>query len=229
MKPFENAQTAASNGNIPHVTRISGWRRILLWPLSILIRAWSATAQIVISTEDKALLSDTSQPVVILFWHNRLFLAAQIFHKFRGQSKIWGLVSTSRDGAWLAAFFSLVGIGSVRGSTSQRAFGATRELLARFNHGSDIAITPDGPKGPRYKFGRGVVRLVRKTGAPLLLISGKFDRFWSLNSWDGFLLPKPFSKVYLRVSRIESFDDLQTDSEPEAAEILRQKLNDLSL
>ncbi|AWT60259.1 MAG: hypothetical protein DF168_01462 [Candidatus Moanabacter tarae] len=229
MKSFENALPAASNEKNPHINRISGWRRVLLWPLSILIRVWSATTEIVISTEDKALLSDISQPVVILLWHNRLFLATQIFQKFRRQSKIWGLVSTSQDGAWLAAFFSLVGIGSVRGSTSHRAFGATRELLARFNCGSDIGITPDGPKGPRYKFGRGVVRIVRKTGAPLLLISGKIDRFWSFNSWDGFLLPKPFSKIYLRVSRIESFDDLQAKSEPEAAEILRQKLNDLSL
>ena len=229
MRPFENSPTEENSGNDLSINRISGWRRILLWPLSIVIRVWSATTRIVISSDDRVLLSDTSQPVVILFWHNRLFLAAHVFRKFRGQSKVWGLVSSSRDGAWLAAFFSLVGIGSVRGSTSQRALGATRELIVRLNDGGDIAITPDGPRGPRYKFGRGAVRFARNTGAPLLLVSGSIDRFWRLNSWDGFFLPKPFSKVYLRVFRIKSFDDLKANSEPEAADILRQKLKNLSL
>lgn len=229
MQPSENAPAEGSSRKDLSFNRISGWRRIVLWPLSILIRIWSGTTKIEISPNNRALLSDTSRPVLILFWHNRLFLAAHVFRKFRSQSNVWGLVSASRDGAWLAAFLSLMGIGSVRGSTSRRAFGATRELIERFNDGGDIAITPDGPRGPRYQFRIGAVRLARKTRAPLLLASAKYERFWRLGSWDGFYLPKPFSKFHLRVTRIESYHDLKANSETEAADILRQKLLELSL
>jgi hypothetical protein len=121
-------------------------------------------------------------------------------------------VSASKDGAWLAAFFKLVGIEAVRGSSSHRGVAALRELIAAVQAGMDVAITPDGPRGPRYTVKQGPVLVARRAGAPLLLASCKFHSAWRLKSWDGFYLPKPFSKITLRCIQLPCVESLEGDA-----------------
>ncbi len=130
-----------------------------------------------------------------MFWHNRLFAVGYLYLKFCRTRTIFGLISASRDGAWLAAFFRLIGLNAIRGSSSWRGAQALRELINVVDQGGDIAITPDGPRGPCYDFKKGALMVVRKARCPVLLFSCTFSNAWRLKSWDGFYLPKPFSML----------------------------------
>jgi lysophospholipid acyltransferase (LPLAT)-like uncharacterized protein len=86
---------------------------------------------------------------------------------------------------------------SVRGSSSRKSIVALRLLQKRLEEGSDVAITPDGPRGPVYKINPGLVYLAAKTGIPLMTIRVDYEQFWELRSWDRFRIPKPFSRVHI--------------------------------
>ena len=200
-----------SDDDVRHVT---GWRAVVLWPLSILLRIWCATIRVSIPPDEEKHLGNTDEPMVVMFWHNRLLFSAAIHRRYRRSRGMCGLVSASGDGAWLAAFFRVMGIGSVRGSSSSRTVASTRQLIERLKSGDDVAITPDGPRGPLYDFKPGAWRLAEKTGAPVLLVSGRFRRACRLNSWDGFYIPCPFTTAEMRVIYVGkeiSRDDLSED------------------
>lgn len=201
-------------------------RRLLLWPLWLLVRAWGRSLRFDISPEDRFRLSDTSDPTMLLCWHNRLFLAAEIYNRLRRPRPTYGLVSASRDGAWLAAFLNLAGLRSVRGSSSRRGREAMGELAARLAEGSDVAITPDGPRGPLYSFKPGAAILVRRGRARVMLLGSTFSSASRLNSWDRFYLPRPFSTVRI-CCRLRSARDLPANLN-ECAEALRAQLLDLN-
>ncbi len=125
----------------------------------------------------------------------------ECYRRYRRGRPLYGLVSASRDGAWLAAFFSLVGMRAVRGSSSQRAREAATALVGVLRAGHDIGITPDGPRGPCYDFKPGALIVTRHTGTPMLLLGAEFTSAWRLGSWDRFYLPKPFSRARVRCVR----------------------------
>ena len=173
-------------------------------PLGWLVRLWGATLHIEASPETLKNLTKIDQPVAFVLWHNRLFLVSEIFRRYRQGRPVYGLVSASKDGAWLDAFFSLVGIRCVRGSSSRFGREAVTALVAVMQAGNDIGITPDGPRGPRYDFKAGSLIVARRTHAPMLLIGGEFKSAWQLKSWDGFYLPKPFSHIRVSCELIHS-------------------------
>ena len=142
------------------------------------------------------------EPVAIVLWHNRLFLAAEIVRRFRVGRPAYALVSASQDGAWLTAFFSLAGMRTVRGSSSRLGREAASALVETLRDGYDIGITPDGPRGPCYEVKPGGVIVTRRARAPMLLVGGEFESAWRLRSWDRFFIPKPFSRVRMRCELI---------------------------
>ncbi len=210
------------------VYEISGWRKLALWPLSVLVRLWGATIRLRIDPHELEILTRKDSPTVIILWHNRLFLAASVFRRFRKHRGVCGLVSASRDGAWLAAFFSLMGLGSVRGSSNQRTLESSRELMKALQSGKDIGLTPDGPRGPRYSFKKGAVRVALKSGAPIMLISGRLGRSWRLHSWDRFYLPVPFSRAEMKVRYFPHYESLGAESVEEAAAFLKREMMEIS-
>ncbi len=194
---------------------------IALMPLSVVARVWTFTLHFDISPEDEKRLREQKPERVFVIWHNRLFLAAEIIRRFRKPHPLSGLISASKDGAWLAAFYRVLGIGVVRGSSSHRGARALQDCLDAMHDGSDIAITPDGPRGPRYSVKAGSVWLATKTGSPLALIGADFRRAYRFKSWDGFYLPRPFSTVRLRCSIYQDTEALKaafpdTNSEGDA-------------
>lgn len=177
---------------------ISGWRKVVLWPLGFLMRVWGMTLRFETTPEDLQRYQRRDQPVAIVLWHNRLFLSAEIVRRFRQGRPTYALVSASRDGAWLSAFFSLVGMRTVRGSSSRLGREAATALVEVLRAGSDIGITPDGPRGPCYDLKAGALIVARRTKTPLILVGAKFHSAWRMKSWDRFYLPKPFSRVEMR-------------------------------
>ena len=105
------------------------------------------------------------------------------------------LTSASRDGMWLGELAGRLGMGSVRGSSSRRGAVAMREMLEKVSQGYDIAITPDGPRGPKYHLGAGLVYLAQNAGLPVVTIHAEFGRCTRLRSWDRFAIPLPLSRL----------------------------------
>ncbi|MEO5958078.1 MAG: DUF374 domain-containing protein [Opitutaceae bacterium] len=177
---------------------ISAWRRALLWPLGMLVRLWAMSLRLETAPEDLLNFSKRDEPIVLVLWHNRLFLGAEIVRRYRRGRPLSALVSASSDGAWLAAYFAIAGIRAIRGSSSRLGREAATALVQTLREGHDIGITPDGPRGPRYEMKPGAAVVPRRANAPLLLGGCEFASAWRLRSWDGFYVPKPFSRVRMR-------------------------------
>jgi len=130
-------------------------------------------------------------------------------------------VSASRDGAFLAAILGRFGVQSVRGSSSRRGPQALLELTTWTDRGYDVAITPDGPRGPCYIVKAGVLALAQVTGLPAVPVSYHLTRKIRLKSWDRFQIPLPFSRCDITIGRT-----LQVPRESSEAkrELLRQEL-----
>ena len=108
----------------------------------------------------------------------------------------------------MAKVLSYLSIKPLRGSTRK---GAKRVLLAAIRaikNGEEVQISPDGPKGPRYHVNDGAVALAQKGNLPIMIIGYKADRYWQMNSWDRFVIPKPFTKIdfYLQSLSVEGVE-----------------------
>lgn len=201
-------------------------RRLLLWPLWMLMRLWVRTTRVRLDAADEARLRNTSRPTVIVFWHNGLFVADTVYRHHRSPHITYGLVSASKDGAWLAAFFDLVGLRAVRGSSSRGGREALRDLREKLNEGHDVALTPDGPRGPAHSFKPGAAILIRQSRARVLLVGYTFSAAWRLRSWDRFILPRPFSSIRIR-TRIMEPEELPSDLTA-CTKTLRRALTELN-
>lgn len=136
------------------------------------------------------------RPVIVLLWHNRIFAGIPLWRKTCGQWRdTVALTSASHDGAAVASAAAVFGLGAVRGSSSRRGAAALVGLRRALRDGSDVAITPDGPRGPRYVMQPGIVKLAQSSGADIIPIHLRFPSAWRLRTWDGFVIPKPFSRV----------------------------------
>jgi len=189
---------------------VRGWCRLLRWRCD---RAAFATVRA------------DPRPVTILIWHNRLFVVPWLVRHLWPGRPLHALVSASRDGANLAKFFSHLGLRTVRGSSSRFGREALHELIAVQRAGGDIAVTPDGPRGPIYQMKAGGVLAARRTRARLLLLGVDFTGAWRLRSWDEFRIPRPLSRVIIRHEVVES-DALPEGDE--GMEWIRRRLLELS-
>lgn len=142
-----------------------------------------------------------------LFWHRNL-LPLMHLHRHR---EIVILISPSKDGELIAGPASLNGYKVVRGSSSKKSFSALRELLQLAGKHS-LALTPDGPLGPRETVKESAIFIAYKTGLPIVCTAVDIDKEWVFRTWDSFRVPKPFSKVKVSYSEpyyIHSKDDMQ--------------------
>ncbi|WP_197456823.1 lysophospholipid acyltransferase family protein [Cephaloticoccus primus] len=205
---------------------ISGWRRALLWPLGALVQLWGRTLRFETDEATLRALQKRDEPVAFVLWHNRLFLTPEVFRRYRHGRPLYALVSASKDGAWLTAFFSLVGLRAVRGSSSRLGREAVGALVDVLRAGNDVGITPDGPRGPCYTLKPGALIVARRTQTPLLLLGARFESTWRLSrAWDRFYLPKPFSRVRLHCELVNAAELADRDA---AAARLETRLREIS-
>lgn len=177
-----------------------------------------------IQVEDRAgiLEQRPDGPLLWAFWHNRIFGMPAVYRRFLGDRTGAVLTSASRDGAIIAATMRCFGVASVRGSSSRRGALAMQEMAEWVKAGYDIVVTPDGPRGPRYRLAPGLVRLSQLTGAAILPIRIEYENAWVFGkSWDRFRLPKPFSRV--RVI-FEPYETIDPGAEGDSFEAERQRI-----
>ncbi len=130
------------------------------------------------------------QPAIGAFWHGRLLMMPA---GYRG-NKLIILISLHQDGELISRTARYFGFKSIRGSTTRGGLSAMREMLKASQGGYDIAITPDGPRGPRYHVQSGIIELARRTGMAIVPLTFSASRKKMFRSWDRFLLPYPFSR-----------------------------------
>ncbi len=166
-------------------------------------------------------------PLIFTFWHNRILAittAHQRCYPFHLRKGVAVLTSPSRDGEILAQLMARFRMGAIRGSSSRRGSRALRECAAWLESGADLAVTPDGPKGPRYSLGPGLILLAQTTGARIMPLHVRFSRAIEIKSWDGFRIPWPFSRLDVTIGAYEKIPPTPT---PEAFEAERLRIETL--
>jgi lysophospholipid acyltransferase (LPLAT)-like uncharacterized protein len=199
-------------------------REIFLSSLAVfLIRLLFLTVRLKISDGAGMQQGSLKEPVILVFWHNRILgISAAFLKRYpKGRGGVTVLTSPSRDGEILSRIMAGLGMGSVRGSSSRRGARALLELIRLIKSGRDIAITPDGPRGPRYHLGPGAIQLAQNTRAPLLPVHASFSNAVRMKTWDGFIIPLPFSKISVTVDKEIHLPENLT---PDEFESWRQKL-----
>jgi lysophospholipid acyltransferase (LPLAT)-like uncharacterized protein len=164
---------------------------------------------------------------IFVFWHNRMFVMPILYARFYFRRKTGNataanvLTSFSGEGTLLSKIVARFGMGAVRGSSSRRGAVALLELSGKIEDGYDVIVTPDGPRGPRYQLGPGVIFLAEKTGAPIMPIEIQYSRSIRLGTWDRFEIPLPFSRVDVTLHPRHHIGSLESE---EAFEAERQSL-----
>ena len=195
------------------VHRLGFLKRSLTWPVYVILKLWYATLDLRMDAMTKAILSECpKKPGVIYFWHRNLFVAPML-RRLRKNRPMYGLISASKDGAWLEALVRRFDVKGIRGSSTRRGQTALLELEQVTHEKCDIIITPDGPKGPPCVFKEGSLRWVCERNFTVITLHFDISDAWKLNSWDGFRIPKPFSTLTLTATMFETknfeFDGLR--------------------
>ena len=171
--------------------------RLLGWLMAHYIRLVFHSSRI---TRDIPEASDAyvrgEQQAVFCFWHGRMIMQPVFIPHARS---IHVLISHHRDGEMIAGVLRHFGIGAVRGSTSRGALGALKTILRLLKAGDNIAITPDGPRGPACEVAPGALTIAKMSGAPIIPVSFSASKARHMRSWDSFLLPWPFGRIALVV------------------------------
>jgi lysophospholipid acyltransferase (LPLAT)-like uncharacterized protein len=175
--------------------------RVLLWLIEwsayLVIRLLLPTVRFSVSWEDGSPKSFAERPYVYSFWHNCM-IAAMYWCR---DLDVRVMSSDSFDGEYTGRIMQKFGFVKVRGSSSKGAIRAVLGMRRALEEGFTVAFTIDGPKGPRYVAKPGPVTLSRNTGAPMVVFHIAMDRAWVLNTWDRAMIPKPFCRALIRVSR----------------------------
>ncbi len=147
------------------------------------------------------------EPIIFAFWHGDLLMQPLLYPKVRNNPRGKVMISNHFDGQLLAKtvhFFGFEPIFSERKNPTKLLFRALRSI----KEGYDVGITPDGPRGPRYKASDGIVLLAQKMKAPIVFFHCVPSKYRQLKSWDKFVIPKMFGTLEFFVSEPIHIDAL---------------------
>lgn len=136
-------------------------------------------------------LRSAGQRVLFVFWHQQLL---PLVHYHRGEG-IVVLVSEHADGEYITRVILRHGFGVARGSSTRGGSQGLRELVRAARAGRDLAVTPDGPRGPARVFKPGALVAARLTGLPVVPLAVSASAAWHAESWDRFMIPKPLARI----------------------------------
>ncbi|MEZ4753974.1 MAG: lysophospholipid acyltransferase family protein [Bdellovibrionota bacterium] len=173
---------------------------------------------------------ECSEAGIGAFWHDQQLMMPWSFLNFKGESDkdMYMLISSHHDGRLVAAAVEKIGIKTIAGSSTRGGKEALFKLASKIRDGNFVAITPDGPKGPRHKAKQGVIKLAQLTEAPIYPSAIAVKHAWEFSSWDRMRLAKPFTKgarivgdpfyVPRRIKQSQ-IDDYTTKLEQELSEL----------
>jgi len=198
----DNDRTVDDRPADSQTSHFSFRQRFLLWLITwanyLAIRLICPTLRFSVSWEESPSSPDAiyEKPVIYSFWHRAVFPSAWLW---RNQN-IAVMVSRSFDGEYIARIIKMLGFAAVRGSSSRGGGPALLGMKSHLEKGDSVAFTIDGPRGPKYVAKPGPVLLSRLTSLPMAAFYVAIESAWVLNTWDRFVVPKPFSKALARIS-----------------------------
>ncbi|MCK5231981.1 MAG: lysophospholipid acyltransferase family protein [Desulfobulbaceae bacterium] len=160
---------------------------------TILTRLLFATCRITENNREYWDRCSKAGPVISAFWHYGISYS---IHLARGKQWV-AMVSSSRDGEYIARILEWMGYETVRGSRTRGGLGALKKMMSRIREGINGAIVADGSQGPPRKVQAGAILLASRTGTPIIPMAWAADRHIRFNSWDRTILPKPFARISL--------------------------------
>ena len=162
-----------------------------------------------------------SAPALVAFWHGEILMNPFLYLKFMKNVKMSLMISEHFDGELIARTASFFGFSFVRGSSSRGAVKALKESFRLIDQGIGLAITPDGPRGPRHSVADGIVVLAQRKNLPIVVYRYKASKYWEMKSWDRFIVPKPFSTLDYYASEPFYVTDL---SKEDAKKVIKERL-----
>jgi len=166
-------------------------------------------------------------PAIGAFWHGRL-LMMPVMYRITGR-KLSFLVSPHRDGQVIGKAAERFGYNAILGSTTRRGFSALNRMVKVLDEGQDLAIVPDGPRGPRFQVQMGVIELAKLTKRPIVPLSFSASKKKIFKTWDHFVLPYPFSKgVFIWGEPVHVDSDGDQAELEEKRLLLEKRLNELT-
>ncbi|PYI41131.1 MAG: hypothetical protein DMF12_11160 [Verrucomicrobia bacterium] len=182
--------------------KIEGW--LARWLIAFgfrLLQLWARTLRFEIEDRAGVVGRRVTENYIGALWHNRLLVFPFVLRRFLPQRHGAALISASRDGDLIADVVQRFGYDVIRGSSSRLGTSALLHLTGVLMSGSDVVITPDGPRGPAYELGPGIIFLAQKSGAAVVPMNLEYSHCWRLGSWDRFIVPRPFAKVRVLINR----------------------------
>ena len=193
---------------------------LVSWIVPAFLYLIGPTLRVTFSWEDGSIGSmDNVYPGIYPFWHRCVLGATWVFR----HRNFAVLTSRSRDGEFIARVIRRFGYVPIRGSSSRGGQRGLLEMHSFVMNGGGAAFTIDGPRGPRYVAKRGPVLLARTTGVPITAFYVAMENAWVLKTWDAMMIPKPFSRAYIRVARKIFVPPEADDSRLEAAYVEMQE------
>ena len=144
-------------------------------------------------------LIEGEKAFIACFWHGRMVMMSSAWTA--PPERMHLLISTHRDGQLISQPIRKLGYKQIEGSSGHGGVHAFREMARVLRQDHVVAITPDGPRGPRMRVKPGVLKIAQLTGKPIVPLSGAVKSCWMLKSWDRFLIPKPFTKGLLSAGK----------------------------
>jgi lysophospholipid acyltransferase (LPLAT)-like uncharacterized protein len=208
---------------VPHHPK---WhQRLVARLIYTVIRCLAMTIRLRVDHDSLFLSELPPEKIIFAIWHNRLVLSLIIYHRYVKQRdrtrKLAAIASASRDGGLVTSIIECFGVKPVRGSSSRRAAQALREMVALAERGYDLAITPDGPRGPRYSLPEGVIATAQLSGLSIVPVAYHLNWKICLKTWDRFQIPLPFARCVITTGQMLRVPSSTSAAEREA---LRQQL-----
>jgi lysophospholipid acyltransferase (LPLAT)-like uncharacterized protein len=195
------------------------------WLLAVgfrVLQLWVRTFHYEINDRAGVVGRPADQTYIGALWHNRLLIFPFVLRRFFSNRHGAALISASRDGDLLADAITRFGFDVVRGSSSRLGASAIFQLTDVLASGRDVVITPDGPRGPAYELGPGIILLAQKSGSAVLPVNMEYSSCWRLKSWDRFILPRPFAKIRVIIGQPHRVRSTNTVADFEAERLRLQ-------
>ncbi len=152
-----------------------------------------------------------NENIIVAMWHGDLLMQPLNYRHFRRNGTIKVIVSEHRDGETIRKIVDYLGVGALSGSSTRGGARVLMGAIKALKSGIDVAITPDGPRGPIYGVADGIVAISQKTKAKILPFSSIPSSYWQMKSWDKFIVPKPFGTIDFYIGEPFDVDSLELE------------------
>lgn len=181
--------------DVPWYRRLfRGLKRVLLSRLAVLVLYFLRLTLRWRKTVYAQPMGDVlNRPFILAFWHSRLVLPCWWYRDLGTGRSMQIIISAHGDGRIIAGAMEALGLEVITGSSSKGGARALAQMIRAARDGSDLCVTPDGPRGPAEQVKRGIIDLAMHSGLPIVPLSYRAGSFWRVRSWDRMIIPKPFS------------------------------------